>query len=89
MKTPKFVTVNLMVRSLAEMAAKGARKLTAKAPVMAGNWDAAKPRAKASYAALPFGPRTKAAYNAGIDAGVYHVPDVAKWTRNWQAAVQR
>lgn len=78
-----------MARSLSEMAAKGARKLTAKASVMASNYDAAKPRAKANYAALPFGPNTKAAYNAGIDAGRYRVPDVAKWQKNWVAAVSR
>ena len=74
-----------MVRSLAEMAAKGARKLGAKAATMKGSYDAAKPRMKAGYAATPFGPRRKAAYNAGIDAGVYYAPDPSKWSRNWVA----
>lgn len=78
-----------MARTISEMASKGARKLTAKAPTMGANWDAAKPRMKTSYAALPFGPRTKAAYAAGVDAGVYHVPDIAKWQRNWTAGVSR
>jgi len=78
-----------MVRSLEEMAAKGARKLQAKAGVMASNYEASKPRAIASFGALPFGPNTKAAYAAGINAGRYRTPDVAKWTRNWKAAVSR
>ena len=78
-----------MAKTLAEMASKGKRKLTAKAPTMASNWDAAKSRMKASYGALPFGPTTKSAYNAGVDAGVYHVPDISKWERNWLAAVSR
>jgi len=78
-----------MVRTLEEMAAKGKRKLTAKAAIMTENWSAAKPRMKASYAALPFGPKTKAAYAAGVDAGVHRAPDPAKWERNWKAGVSR
>lgn len=78
-----------MPRTLSEMAAKGARKLTAKTPVMARNWEASKARMKASYAALPFGPNTKAAFAAGVDAGRYRTPDVAKWQRNWVAGVSR
>jgi hypothetical protein len=74
-----------MVRSLAEMAAKGQRKLSAKAPTMKASYDAAKARMKAGYAAMPFGPRRKAAYAAGVDAGVYTAPDPAKWARNWTA----
>jgi len=69
------------------MAAKGRRKLEAKAPVMKANYDAAKSRMKTSYGALPFGPRTKAAYAAGVDAGVYRIPDLEKWERNWAAGV--
>lgn len=76
-----------MVRSLAEMAAKGQRKLAAKAGTMASGYNAAKARMKTNYAALPFGPRTKANYAAGVDAGVYHAPDPAKWARNWTAKV--
>ena len=76
-----------MVRTLEEMAAKGQRKLTAKAATMPANWAAAKARMKANYAALPFGPRTKAAYVAGVDAGVHHAPDPAKWAANWKAKV--
>lgn len=75
--------------TLPEMLAKGKRKLTAKAPVMKDNYDDAKSLAKTNYAALPFGPRTKAAYNAGLDAGVYRTPDVDKWGRNWEFAVKR
>lgn len=78
-----------MALSLAEMVAKGKRKFAAKAPVMKANYDGAKPRMKTSYGELPFGPRTKAAYNAGVDAGVYRTPDVEKWARNWQANVTR
>jgi len=77
-----------MVRSLEEMAAKGVRKLTAKVATMPGSWAAAKPRMKANYARMPFGPRIKAAYAAGIDAGVYHAPDPVKWATNWKAKMQ-
>lgn len=76
-----------MVRTLEEMASVGQRKLAAKAATMASRWDAKKPVMKAGYAALPFGPTTKAAYNAGIDAGRYRAPDPAKWARNWKAGV--
>jgi len=38
---------------------------------------------------LPFGPRTKAAYNAGIDAGIYRAPDPEKWGRGFEAGVSR
>lgn len=75
--------------TLAEMASKGARKLQAKAAVMGSNYEGAKSRAKTNYGAMPFGPNTKAAYNAGIDAGRYRIPDVAKWQRNWEASVSR
>ena len=75
--------------TIAEMEEKGKRKLTAKAPVMADNYNEAKTKAKTSYGALPFGPRTKASYNAGLDAGVYRTPDIDKWGRNWREAVAR
>ncbi len=78
-----------MPLTIAEMVTKGKRKLTAKAPVMKANYDDAKPRMKTSYGALPFGPRTKSAYNAGVDAGVYRIPDVDKWGRNFEAGVKR
>ena len=74
-----------MVRTLEEMAAKGQRKLAAKGATMKASYDAAKGRAKANYARMPFGPRIKAAYAAGIDAGVYHAPDPVKWATNWKA----
>jgi len=78
-----------MVRSLEEMAAKGARKFQAKSGVMASNWNNAKGRCVSNYAALPFGPGTKAAHAAGVQAGVYRTPDVAKWTANWKAGVSK
>lgn len=78
-----------MPPTIAEMVAKGKKKLAAAAPTMKANYEDARPRMKTSYGALPFGPRTKAAYNAGVDAGTYRVPDVEKWARNWPAAVGR
>lgn len=78
-----------MPLSISDMVAKGKRKLTAKAAVMKDNYDAAKGRMKSNYGALPFGRRTKAAYNAGVDAGVYRIPDVDKWGTNWEAGVRR
>jgi hypothetical protein len=77
-----------MVKTLEEMAAKGQRKLAAKASIMPSNWAAAKPRMKTHYSALPFGPRVKAAYSTGIDAGIHHAPDPAKWSTNWKAKMQ-
>jgi len=78
-----------MSLSIAEMVEKGKRKLTTKAPVMKDNYDASKSRMKTNYNDLPFGPRTKASYNAGVDAAVYRVPDIAKWARNFEAGVSR
>ena len=78
-----------MPLSIPEMVAKGKRNLTKAAPFMKDNYDDAKPRMKTSYGELPFGPRTKAAYNAGVDAAEYRTPDVEKWGRNWPAGVGR
>ena len=78
-----------MPLTIAEMVTKGKRKMTAKTPTMKANYEAARPRMKTSYAALPFGPKTKAAYNAGVDAGIYRTPDVEKWARNFEAGVTR
>jgi len=75
----------VLARSLEEMASKGQRKLTAKAGTMASSWSAAKSRMKTNYGAMPFGPTRKAAYGAGVDAGVYHAPDPVKWAANWKA----
>ena len=71
------------MRSLQEMAAKGAAKLNAKSATMAASWNAAKGRMNAGYQACPFGPTRKAAYSAGINAATYRTPDVAKWQRAW------
>jgi hypothetical protein len=78
-----------MATTLAEMVAKGQRKFAAKVPTMRANYDTAKPRAIQNYGALPFGPRTKQAYAAGIQGAVYTAPDPQKWARNWQAAMSR
>lgn len=75
--------------SIDAMASKGASKLRRKADIMASNWRDAKSRMKTNYGALPFGPNTTSAYNAGVDAAEYRSPDVSKWERNWKAAVSR
>jgi len=71
------------------MAQKGARKLRAKKDIMASNYKGAKGRMKSNYGRLPFGPRTKRAYNAGINAAKYTAPNATKWERNWKAGVRR
>lgn len=78
-----------MARSIPEMTSKGQRKLQAAAATMSSNWNAAKSRMKTSYGEMPFGPNTKARYNSGVDAATHRAPDVAKWARNWEAAVSR
>lgn len=78
-----------MPLTIPEMVAKGKKALTRAAPRMKANYDDAKPRMKTSYGALPFGNRTKAAYNAGIDDAVYVVPDIEKWGKNWPIGVGR
>lgn len=78
-----------MARTLEEMVGKAERGFRKKEPVMGPNYDAAKTDMKTSYGELPFGPRTKASYNAGIDAAKWHMPDIAKWARNWKRKVSR
>jgi len=78
-----------MPRTLDEMIAKGKRKFEKKLPLMKENYDAAKSVMKTEYGKLPFGPKTKAAYNAGIDAAEYRVPDIDKWGRKYRAGVSR
>lgn len=68
-----------------EMASKGAAKLQRKAGQMADSYNASKGRAASNYAAVGFGPRRTAAYQAGIQAAQYHAPDAGKWQRNWLA----
>ncbi len=75
--------------TLEEMVAKGRRKLETKAPIMAEKYEAAKPSMKEEYGRLPFGPITKRAYNAGVDAGVYRAPDADKWGRKFVAGASR
>jgi hypothetical protein len=75
--------------TLEEMVDKGRRKLATKAPVMAEKYEAAKPTMKEEYGRLPFGPITKRAYSAGVDAGVYRAPDADKWGRKFTAGVSR
>jgi len=74
-------------RSLEEMAAKGTTKLTTKASTMAASWNAAKSRMQTHYAALPFGPTRKSAFNTGVNAATYRAPDPTKWATNWKAKV--
>lgn len=76
-------------RTIAEMVEKGKRKLRAKAGVMAANWDAMKSTMKSHYRDLPFGPNTTRAYEAGIDAAEYRVPDIDKWGDNFEAGASR
>ena len=76
-----------MPATLDEMISKGTRKLTAKATAMRERYNAAKPDMKTSYGELPFGPITKTAYNAGVDAGTYRAPDPAKWGRGFRRGV--
>lgn len=71
------------------MAQKGARKLRAKKDIMKSNYNSSKGRMKSNYGRLPFGPRTKRAYNAGINAAKYTAPNATKWERNWKAGVRR
>jgi len=78
-----------MALSLDEMVAKGERKLRAKAGIMKEKYDAAKPRMKEGYNALPFGPITKRAYAAGVDAATYRAPDPAKWARGFKFGASR
>ena len=77
-----------MVRSLEEMASVGAAKMRRKAALMSSNWEGSKGRMKSNYGAMPFGPNTKAAYGAGVDAGRHRV-DVEKWAVNWRAGISR
>ncbi|HCP60777.1 MAG TPA: hypothetical protein DIT43_04435 [Dehalococcoidia bacterium] len=78
-----------MAKTLEEMVSQGERKFRAKEPVMGANYDAAKSDMKTSYGELPFGPNTKAAYSAGIDAAKWRMPDIAKWARNWMRKIRR
>lgn len=78
-----------MALSIDEMVAKGQKKLAAKAGIMKENYEASRPKMKTSYAALPFGPLTKRAYDTGIDAGTYRAPDPAKWGRNFKFGVSK
>lgn len=48
---------------------KGRASLLRKYPEMRPNYSVSLPLAKNNYGKLPFGPRTKAAYNIGLDAG--------------------
>jgi hypothetical protein len=75
----------MAARTLEEMVEKGTRKLRAKADGMKEKYNAAKPRMKEEYGNLPFGPLTKRAYNAGVDAGEYRAPDPEKWGRGFRS----
>jgi len=70
---------------MAEMASKGAAKLSRKASTMASSYNAAKGRAVTNFAAVGFGPTRTANYRSGVEAATYVAPDPAKWSRNWLA----
>jgi hypothetical protein len=73
--------------TLTEMAAKGERKLRAKAATISASWEAAKSRMKAGYDATPFGPTRKSNYKAAIDVAKHRL-DIDKWRRNWEAKMK-
>ena len=73
-----------MPLTLDEMAAKGVRKLRAKADSITRSWEAAKPRMISGYEATPFGPTRKANYRKAIEAARHRL-DIEKWERNWKA----
>lgn len=77
-----------MPYNLDEMISKGVSKLRAKESTITARWNAAKPKMKEGYNALPFGPLTKAAYNAAIDAATHRV-DPDKWARNYRFGVTK
>jgi hypothetical protein len=78
-----------MATTLEGMITKGKAKYAKKAPLMKSHYDAAKPSMKEEYDRLPFGPKTKEAYRAGIDAAIY--PDMTgkeeKWAASWRRGV--
>lgn len=74
---------------LTAMAARGASKLRAKGSQMKSNYNASKGRMMSNYGSLPFGPKTKAAYRAGVKRAKYRSPNAKKWERNWKAGVKR
>ena len=78
-----------MALTLAEMVDKGKKSLERALPRMKANYDGAKATMKSEYGKLPFGPLTKGAYNAGVDAAEYRLPDVDKWGRKFEAGVSR
>lgn len=71
-----------------EMAAKGRRKLEAKARIISERWEAAKPDMIAGYRATPFGPSVKAAYEAAISVAKHRL-DIPKWERRWKLKVSK
>jgi len=72
--------------TIAEMASRGATKMSRKEPIMARNWDAAKTRMISGYEATPFGSTRKANYRDAISVATYRT-DTEKWRRKWEAAM--
>ena len=72
---------------------KGRMSLLRKYYEMRPNYKASLPRAKNNYGNLPFGPKTKAAYNAGLDVGKDNydpkiiVSHKKKWAVKWMEGV--
>jgi len=79
----------MAAKTLEEMVARGRRKLSEKAGVMVEKYNAAKTGMKEEYGRLPFGPITKRAYNAGVDAGEFRAPDPDKWGRKFVAGASK
>lgn len=78
-----------MAKTIEQMVAKGRAKLSVKAATIASNWAAAKSTMQSEYSLLPFGPQTKAAYNAGVQAASHPGFDIEKWARKFAAGVSR
>lgn len=74
--------------ALADMAAKGSRKLSDKAASMASSWNNARPRMVSHFQSVGFGPTRTANYEAGIRNATYTPPSPSKWAENWQAKMR-
>lgn len=74
---------------------KGRMSLLRKYPEMRPDYLSSVPRAKDNFNKLPFGPRTKEAFNTGLDAGKDNydpkiiVSHEKKWATNWMEGVSK
>lgn len=76
-----------MAKTREQILEKYRNKLSKKSGVIATNWNAAKEKMKAGYAATPFKASRKAAYNTMIDATTHPGIDVEKAVRNYTLAM--